>query len=512
MGLRFRIEDANNIALLLDARGYDDILSGRSPIEASEVRESVIAFLQGLIDGSFLSSQRNESRMRVTALQALDLIQRGANPLDAFEPVNHYFADSPWFALIVPSGTDAEVDRRLCSTEFLREVVAPFAEHPGLILQLTEAPETFDLINTFYGMSHAVAEMDRWPGVLVWTPSGGGTFISHGQTISARASNIRDALFFLQAQTASGAPLRETTIRELTSGGRPNRAFHIVQLSDIHIGADAADERIPRLRTILKQLGSEYGYGPNVLPAVTGDIIDTPSPGAIAQADNFAAELDSSYSNPFMFIMGNHDLKEGGFRGPGSSLSQSFVRKPVRYFDSHEVCVAGFNSCDGAKYAEGVVTLGQMDRLGRELDGDDRSSSFRKVALVHHHPYQVPTPDWLKRGRLWKYFLSYVHEWSVAFNDSQLFIDFINTRKFCAVMHGHKHIPYETKTDAGIPIYGCGSATGMIETNEGRRLISVNIVSINESGDVSCRFHLEDTGGGGLASTRDYVVRPPKSR
>ncbi len=198
-------------------------------------------------------------------------------------------------------------------------------------------------------------------------------------------------------------------------------------------------------------------------------------------------------------------MPENGY-GRQTRLNNPIDADRIRWFDGHGVGVIGFDSCDGGSNAAGQVSVAQLDQLGGLIGEHPRSVDYALVGIIHHHPLPLAVPEWIEHRRFFC-FIKPFHEHTVAFDQAGGFLDFVKAHQFRAVMHGHKHIPREANLPGNIPLYGAGSATGMIETEDHRQLLSLNILTIDVHKRVTCRFHLEDTPGGGKSYEREYVIR-----
>ena len=161
MGLRFDLNAANWVAHLTDRK-----IPLPSLGEPWAEVESVRMLLHKLRDG-FYSSRFIEHEF----LELIDFAQsrlRDKLTSDVIEPLREFLSRRPWTALIVPSGYDRELDYRLCSEEFLRELVHVRPEDPGLILQLNDPPtQQLELTNVFPAFRTALAKSAVWPGLLI---------------------------------------------------------------------------------------------------------------------------------------------------------------------------------------------------------------------------------------------------------------------------------------------------------------------------------------------------------
>src|SRR5208282_5057519 len=135
----------------------------------------------------FYSSQDREHNVGNVVQRTLDRISETPNNskaiADAIEDLRRSFGERIWTALIVPSGDDPDVDRYLCSDDFLRRLLGP-PMFPGLILQLVDPPSRKLVLNhIFPAFQIALMDSSTWPGILVWTRRGQGTFFPFGSTV-----------------------------------------------------------------------------------------------------------------------------------------------------------------------------------------------------------------------------------------------------------------------------------------------------------------------------------------
>lgn len=99
--------------------------------------------------------------------------------------------------------------------------------------------------------------------------------------------------------------------------------------------------------------------------------------------------------------------------------------------------------------------------------------------------------------------------------DAQDFLAFVEARRIAAVLHGHKHIPRVDTTRGGIPVIGCGSSVGKVQTVDLSTFMSINLLTINrQTGKLSARLLAERIPGGGLGEYKSHEViwGPQKDR
>src|ERR1039457_3642163 len=114
MGLRFDMRVVNWLAHVLDERAPIPKLGNEG-----EEREALNVFLRGLAhEDRFYSSPWGRRRFIDIVQFAEQALQSGAQPSQRIlADLREFLSDRPWTALLIPSGTNTEVDRALCSRE-----------------------------------------------------------------------------------------------------------------------------------------------------------------------------------------------------------------------------------------------------------------------------------------------------------------------------------------------------------------------------------------------------------
>lgn len=181
MGLRFDITSANWVAHLLQPGAAVPAME-----ESWKEAETLRIFLWKLRD-RFYSTPFNEQNFRRIVERSdrmLQTIDEGKTELPAvLLEIRGFLARRPWTSLIVPSGRDPRLDDFLCNEDFLKFVVEIRPGDPGLILQLEVAPrQGFALLDVFPAFRTALAESNKWPGVLIWATDGDSVFLPFGTT------------------------------------------------------------------------------------------------------------------------------------------------------------------------------------------------------------------------------------------------------------------------------------------------------------------------------------------
>lgn len=485
MGFRFDLETANWLAFVIESGAPIPLLTG-----TGEQHARLRTFLETFAD-RFYSSRQNESTLALGARRALGRILE-ADPnnskaiAEAIEELRHHFRGRPWTSLIVPSGDDPEVDRFLCSPEFLQELVGPSPDFPGLVLQLTEPPSRRLFLNHIFPAFHvALFESSDWPGVLVWTRRGQSAFFPFS---SRHPHVIRErALWLFNRLYATPFPdLPELgDIRQLYKVAfpetRPERTkLHILQISDIHLGCEEAGVRLSRTQQHIENLVSELVDG-TVVPVVSGDLMHSPSDRNLDAVRLFFQFLKNLGVAPPLAVLGNHDVRKDGWlqRALGRAL-QVPTTHGLHWYDDAQVGIACFNSVIEGRLARGSIGERQRIDIANQIDSDSDRRDFAIVSVLHHHPIPVEPPDWLAKP-FYERFLGDSFEKTKVLEDADAFVQFAEAIQMAAVLHGHEHIPRVAETpNAHIPVFGCGSSVGKVKTKiANETCLSLNVITLD---------------------------------
>jgi len=151
-----------------------------------------------------------------------------------------------------------------------------------------------------------------------------------------------------------------------------------------------------------------------------------------------------------------------------------------------------------------------MSEMGNLLDSVDNLNRYLLVAVLHHHLIPIVRPEhyddrWFRRIIPRK-----LLDEALLLNDATLFIEWLTRRNVRFVLHGHKHIPFQSEHN-GIQIISCGSSTGQIVHKEkGKTYISYNLIKISDD-SVSCTLFVEDILGAGakdIKATAPLKTKP----
>jgi hypothetical protein len=502
MGLRFDLSAANWLAHVLDQNSKIPLFQD-DPL----VKWQIIRAL-GFSQENFFSSPERESEFDHLLQRLEKTASKGATGFeDGLLGLRRFFADRRWTALIVPSGTDEDLDWRLCSQDFLRGLIRIRPDDPGLILQLTDPPargEIMGLQDVFPAFRTALMESTSWPGVLLWTHRGEAVFLPFW-TRSLGTATDRAYWIFSHLSTTIGLDpklFKDQYLRSIGMADDGNQRLTILQMSDIHLGCSQANQALPRLQQLARNIVRDSGGASAVLPIVSGDLIDDPDEDYHDQFRVFHDMLKNLTDHSPILLLGNHDVRRDGYKA--RCLDQAVqipAQSKVYWIDDFNLGIAAFNSVVGGKLARGSIGQRQFYDIGSELDAKKNSDRYTLVGVLHHHPMSVEKPEWYAQP-FYERILGPWFERTDELEDAELFLQFADSRRFAAIMHGHKHIPRLNKTPHGIPVFGCGSSVGKVDTRDRNPLMSLNVLTFDRrTNQVAGSLLVESVPGGGL---RDY--------
>lgn len=463
MGLRFDMRVVNWLAHVLDERAPIPKLGNEG-----EEREALNVFLRGLAhEDRFYSSPWGRRRFIDIVQFAEQALQSGAQPSQRIlADLREFLSDRPWTALLIPSGTNTEVDRALCSRELLRDLVEIRPDDPGLILQMEDPPEkVFSLTDVFPAFRTALAASTEWPGILLWTRGGDAVFLAVSG--DSRSDLRRQARWiFSHLGTSIGVDLgllKEQYYREFRLDvGAANSRVTILQVSDIHLGCREAGLRLPRVQDLLSNLISDLGeFGESVIPLVSGDLMDSPDEDNLDRVRLFLSNLGSLGTEKPVVLLGNHDVRKDGILSENLRMAMQIETRSnlVRWFEQYRLGIACFDSVRDGRLARGFIGERQFLDMGSALDAKCRGDhDYLVIAALHHHPIAVRVPDWYARP-FYERVLGRAFEKTDELEDANAFVEFVEARQMAAILHGHKHIPRLDVTPGGVPVIGCGSTS-----------------------------------------------------
>lgn len=256
---------------------------------------------------------------------------------------------------------------------------------------------------------------------------------------------------------------------------RTEGGISMLHISDLHLrsGMDLARNSKQyalshfedKLRKVCKAEGDGEKYVDLIL--VTGDLVDYLNPvsadheKSLLKAKEFLEYLAGRYCalgrQGLVVIPGNHDYRWFG-NVPVASGQDRFAEIFKEYlghklfrFESVDLVVACFDSNNGEKldWARGEVDIKdlnaleqQLSQLSKDLDAaEDPLQQAYKVALVHHHPFPVPSADRTKPSGLEKLAGKPVVGGAeyMLMRNAGVFVNKLLQHDFRLVLHGHLH-------------------------------------------------------------------------
>jgi 3',5'-cyclic-AMP phosphodiesterase len=198
------------------------------------------------------------------------------------------------------------------------------------------------------------------------------------------------------------------------------RDVTFVHLTDLHIGDPAQDDHLfsdtrSTLADIVRLVGT---IQPKPSFAVaSGDL----SNRGDAESYEMLKQLMSALDMPVVYALGNHDTREGFYRGMfgrGDDLAAPY---------DHDAVIDGIHvvTIDSSTpgFIGGSIDEAQFAWLAETLD---RHPDLPKLIVSHHPPALGDEPDW-------------AHWRTVHFDQSQRLADLLKGRNVIGILSGHIH-------------------------------------------------------------------------
>lgn len=510
---KFTIEHANWLAHALQGGGMTPRLRGKAEWATLE------AFARAHIEDDYYRFSPSIGQLaRILSSQGSEGSARNLEP--ALRCLRHYYTQISWTCLILPSGNHAASDRVLTDPKFLWEI-SSFLPYPapayGLTLHLDEAPaQEIMLEYVFPAFKAALAQVTRWPGLLIWDRSGSAFFFELSTDILAIKDRIR--WVFSELAPMGSFPdllaLKKKFSNEVLDHDDASSQVRIVHLSDLHLGSDVARQRLARVEELIEQAISELDGQAPIVPVITGDLVDDPSENSLGDLRVLMKFLNNMHVEKPVVVLGNHDVRKHGVLGKRQKEAVNIPREPMVWMDEHAVGIACFNSVNAGRLARGFIGANELAHVGNAIDRCPGKADFTLVAALHHHPIPVKLPSWYQRS-WYERLLGYNYfERTEALEDRELFLNWLHMRCIPAVLHGHRHIPRFSKQE-NLAVIGCGSTVGNVKTTAfGETYISFNVVTIDRARAlIGVRLRAERVPGAGLVvdehETHEIVGRAP---
>lgn len=339
-------------------------------------------------------------------------------------------------------------------------------------------------------------ELDAWPGIVLWSPTGHCAHIPMSALLEV-LNELREV-----GDAARDQPVERLRLYDevLLARGSPRRSPKLLQLSDLHFGTREAADHNVYLGNSLHQVVEEVGR-----VVITGDLMDTPTQDNLLAFDAFASRIAiNSKANPIV-IPGNHDERK--LYGTIWQTLGQVVRldsKMVEVDHRLRCLFLGFDSTLDATLAEGLVSAEQTRRVAAQIEleisrpGAEDVKGYCRIALVHHHPLPFKTEQESFR----EYCEKYVKERVLGMREGERFLRWCAKREALLVLHGHKHLPRRRDQSVSIGpstlrkvmVVGCGTSLGVRG-----QLLGYNLITWDVTGKAwSVEFFVSEPDGGGF--------------
>lgn len=357
--------------------------------------------------------------------------------------------------------------------------------HPGdscLILQPDEETNSPTIFNAFPHFEIALRQFDLWPAILFWDDEDNAVFIP--------VDNGSEIDYLFNIIKYEYHPIKELQ-RYAAKKHVPQK--YLVQLSDLHFGHSTLYCGQSRIRTLMKKEINKIMQQGSAKVIVTGDAIDSPIDAYENMYNDFSEYIKLLSGEKPIRVLGNHDINHHGIalskrNQKIAALTSEFPKLLI--LEEEKIILLLFNSNTEGNFACGKIGPMQMTKMGNALDEINNLSTYKLIAVLHHHIVNIPRPDDFAK-RLFEN----VWEQTLILKDADIFMKWLKQRNVSVILHGHKHIPFYTEAN-GIKIIACGSSTGQVKMKEkGTTCISYNIIKINKD-KLTCSQVVENILGG----------------
>lgn len=497
MGYRFELQHANMVAHLLDGNidAFIDCFSGVQ--DFNPLKEFISSNRR---EKRFFSSREYEHEFEEILHDLERLVNRlkfkDGNKIYSKMEFNHqifrlsrHIRRAKVKALLLSS----HKKNFISEVRMLEEIVNIHPEDSCLILQTPplENKQSVQLFNAFRGFEEALKHYDEFPGVLLW---------DEDESIFISVDNERDTIgIFEHLLLNTHKPIQ--ALKKYYSYKSKKKYIYLLHLSDLHLGGVTHGRKNELLRLIDSH--SIHKDDVPIIPIITGDLMDSPNQNNKDKVEDFTRELNMKFNHESIAVLGNHDVDSSGissfFRANKQATISLLNHSRIEKFDKYLLIIIKFCSNQNGNLAQGEIGEEQLTKVATELDAIKNIKYYTLIAILHHHPIEITTPDWYK-GKWFERVLGRLHNNTMKLNDANRFIDWCKERKVKAILHGHKHIPNISEVD-GISCIGAGSSTGNIKhTDNGKTYISFNVIKydLTRYEPTQATIYFEETIGTGV--------------
>jgi len=280
----------------------------------------------------------------------------------------------------------------------------------------------------------------------------------------------------------------------------------LLHLSDVHCGSDEAMERGSGLCQIVKKLLKDQPGRGQLIPVITGDLVETPSEPMYGHAELLLDNLTNICGRKPIVVPGNHDIRAGGIGLDDHRFAALYDNCTVHEVADRGLQLVCMNTCQaGGLAARGNVGEHQLRRLGTRLEEITRAGEKPvRVALLHHHLRPVERPTWYRRSFLERLF-GRTEERSIEMGDAGMVTDWLKKVGVHLALHGHRHIPHASIHE-GLRVIGCGSSVGKVEMAvPNQTYLSLNLITVDLlKRRIYCDLMAERTPGTGPKAEQSF--------
>jgi 3',5'-cyclic AMP phosphodiesterase CpdA len=279
------------------------------------------------------------------------------------------------------------------------------------------------------------------------------------------------------------------------------RPHYIIQISDLHFAQGASRRGATRLKELIFKQRRSMEPNAEINFVITGDMVDSPNAINHEALREFIGDISRITENEPLIVLGNHDINKKGLAI--THHNQKLIAcvpssGQVVKWDDKKLIFLLFNSNIEGKCARGKIGEEQMIRIGNELDRIENTSEYTLIAVLHHHLFLIPEPEWHAKPWYKRLFPAGFLDWALELKDAELFRQWLRQRKIKLVLHGHKHVPlFDDNKINGIRVLGCGSSTGKVQHKTlGMTYLSYNVIGFHNN-FITCQQYIEDVWGAG---------------
>ena len=392
--------------------------------------------------------------------------------MDYLKIISRMFSRCKIKSILLPGFDNNPMNSLLTDENILKNIVDIHPGDTALILQFEEPfyKKDIALLNVFSKFDQALYRMDNWPGVFLWNKDDS-LFLS-----IQNENDLYEIFEVLRYEVDSFNYLRYRFDRK----SNQKKVAYILHLSDLHFGNKLAEKRSMRISRIIDNQLNMLEENATIIPVITGDLMESPSVINKQMYLQFSEVLSMKGCEKPIHILGNHDVDAKGIlklltdqKAIIASLSDT---SKVEVFKDLKLAIIKFDSNQGGKLAQGEIGEAQLMEIGNEIDAIPNKNEYTFIAIVHHHPMKIKTPDWYSKEWYEVLLGATLFEETMKLIDADLLLEWLKNRKIKYILHGHKHIPIIQKYD-DVTVVAAGSSTGSVKHQEkGKTFLSYNLI------------------------------------